>query len=886
MSFSPWPFQTEALYSVLNYFKDNATGNPVVCMPTGCHAKGTKILMYDGSVKIVEDVKIGDKLMGPDSEPRTVLNLARGNEQMVRIVPTKGESFEVNISHILSLYKVNERSENSGRIYESTEPALCNISIKDYLQKSAYFKHLHKIRRAGVEFQNKSFLPLPPYFIGLFLGDGGYSANTVNFTSMDEVLMDYVKELILSTGDTYSTTVKKNNKAYSIQLRREKRDRTKKPIIATHLERLSLQGVTSGTKFVPTCYKITTRQNRLEVLAGLIDTDGHLDGHMYDYITKSKLLALDVVFIARSLGFAAYVKSCKKASQTGFVGDYFRVSISGNVIEIPCRLPHKRAMIRNQKKGVLITSFKTEILPNNDFYGFALDKDHLYLTSDFVVHHNTGKGSLIAMLIDYILYNWPNQRILQLVHTKELVQQNYNDLLMINALSPAGIYCAGLDRKESANSVVFGSLGSVRTNAEAFGFRDLILIDEGHAVSPDEETGYRQIEATLRLINPNIRVVAFTATDYRLGQGKLTDGDNPLFTDVCFDITKLHSFNRLISEGYLSPLIVPSQLKTQLDVSGVAISKGEFNQGQLQKAVDKQEITYAAIQEAVRYGYDRNCWLVFASGIEHCEHISDMLQSFGISSSFVHSKISDDERDERLAAFKEGKIKAIVGFRILTTGFNHPPIDLIIDLYPTVSPVMHVQKNGRGTRTYNGNNPNFPYIKSNCLVLDFSGNTKRIGPVNDPIIPKKKGDKTGDVPVKICAACGLYNHCSARYCGGHPEASAEGCGAEFEFQTKLLRTAGTAELIKGDYTEVQYETYDVTKVIYHKHQKIDKKPCIKVSYYSGILRFTEYEKKESYEGHPYYVNPKLLAKALRIAVVNQLAELKPILYIGGNKEVL
>lgn len=452
----------------------------------------------------------------------------------------------------------------------------------------------------------------------------------------------------------------------------------------------------------------------------------------------------------------------------------------------------------------------------------------------------TGKGSLIAMLIDYILYYWPNQRILQLVHTKELVKQNYEDLLMINPLAPAGIYCAGLDRKESANSVIFGSLGSVRNNVEAFGYRDLILIDEGHAVSPDEETGYRQIEASLREINPNIRVVCFTATDYRLGQGKLTDGDNSLFTDVCFDITKLHSFNRLIAEGYLSPLVIPSQLKTQLDVSGVAISKGEFNQGQLQKAVDKQEITYAALSEAMQYGYNRNCWLVFASGVEHCEHVAAMLNSFGVSASFIHSKISDDERDERIAEFKEGKLKALVGFRILTTGFNHPPIDLIIDLYPTVSPVMHVQKNGRGTRTYNGSNPNFPYVKANCLVLDFSGNVKRLGPVNDPIIPKKKGKETGEAPIKICEACGLYNHASARYCGGKPYPTNEGCGAEFIFKTKLTKTAGTEELLRGDIVQPVVETYNVTRVIYHRHVKTGSPPSIKVSYYCGLQRFTEY----------------------------------------------
>jgi DNA repair protein RadD len=175
---------------------------------------------------------------------------------------------------------------------------------------------------------------------------------------------------------------------------------------------------------------------------------------------------------------------------------------------------------------------------------------------------------------------------------------------------------------------------------------------------------------------------------------------------------------------------------------------------------------------------------------------------------------------------------------VLTTGFDHPPIDLIIDLYPTVSPGMHVQKNGRGTRPYDGSDPNFPYIKRNCLVLDFSNNTRRLGPINDPVIPRKKGDKGGDAPIKICEHCGYFNHASARYCGGQPFATDEGCGTEFEFKTKLVRNAGTAVLIAGDAPVI--ENFDVTRVIYHRHTKIGSMPSMKVSYYCGLLRFTEY----------------------------------------------
>lgn len=156
---------------------------------------------------------------------------------------------------------------------------------------------------------------------------------------------------------------------------------------------------------------------------------------------------------------------------------------------------------------------------------------------------------------------------------------------------------------------------------------------------------------------------------------------------------------------------------------------------------------------------------------------------------------------------------------------------------------------GRLTRPYDYNNPKqyikgFDYTKYNALVLDFAGNCKRIGPINDPIIPRKKGDKVGEAPIKICEAihngetCGIYNHASARYCGGKPYPSEEGCGAEFIFKTKLVAQAGTDELIRGEAAVI--ETVNVDRVIYHRHSKIGSNPSIKVTYYSGLAKYNEW----------------------------------------------
>jgi hypothetical protein len=140
----------------------------------------------------------------------------------------------------------------------------------------------------------------------------------------------------------------------------------------------------------------------LELLAGLIDTDGHLTCNCYDYVSKSERLANDVVFLARSLGFAAYLTPCKKHCQTGIEGDYFRVSISGHTDQIPVILERKQATPRQQIKDVLHTGFTIKLLPEENYYGFKLDGDHRYLLGDFTITHNCGKTESAKALAEFL----------------------------------------------------------------------------------------------------------------------------------------------------------------------------------------------------------------------------------------------------------------------------------------------------------------------------------------------------------------------------------------------------------------------------------------------------------------------------------------------------
>lgn len=433
----------------------------------------------------------------------------------------------------------------------------------------------------------------------------------------------------------------------------------------------------------------------------------------------------------------------------------------------------------------------------------------------------TGKSICIALFIESVLKNWPKQRVLVLTHVKELIKQNYAKLLDVWPGAPAGVNSAGLNQRDYYHSIVFAGIGSVYKSASQFGHIDLIIIDEAHLVSPRDATMYQTFISGLQALNPSLKVIGFTATPWRLGHGHIAQGDDALFTDVCFDITGMEAFNRLIAEGYLAPL-VPKQTTLQLNLDGVHMRGGDFIQKELQHAVDVDRTTLAAIREALETGHDRHHWLIFASGIDHADHIAQMMEELGETCLPVHSKMPSKKRDENIRRFQAGEVRAVVNNNVLTTGFDFPEIDLILMLRPTASPVLWVQMLGRGTRPAPG--------KENCLVLDFAGNTKRLGPINDPVIPNRKGKSTGDAPVKTCEHCFTLNHASVRFCVT--------CGAEFHFQTKLKQAASTEELIKGELPQV--EVFTVDHVTYRQYDKIDRPPSIKVTYYCGLQSFSEY----------------------------------------------
>lgn len=357
-----------------------------------------------------------------------------------------------------------------------------------------------------------------------------------------------------------------------------------------------------------------------------------------------------------------------------------------------------------------------------------------------VLPTGAGKSVIIAALCREALANAPATRILMLTHVRELIEQNAARMRAVWPGAPLGIYSAGMRRRDLGEPITFAGIQSVRSKADLLGRVDIVIVDEAHLIRADEQGGYRSLLGALAESNPDLRVVGLTATPYRLGHGLVTDGSG-IFDDLIEPV----SIEELIALGHLCPLRSKGTTAT-LSTAGLHRRGGEWVEAELQAAVNRAPLNHAVALEIFARGGDRKSWLLFCAGVKHAVAVRDELRSLGITAETVTGETPPGERAFILSQFRHGRIRAVTNANVLTTGFDHPSLDLIALLRPTESPGLYVQMAGRGFRPAEG--------KADCLVLDFAGCVSRHGPITAVRPPRGKGEAAPkEAPVKVCPDC-------------------------------------------------------------------------------------------------------------------------------------
>jgi hypothetical protein len=378
---------------------ENTNKNIVVEATAGCLGKDTPILMYDGSIKPVQDIRVGDKVMGVDSTPRNVLSVSTGIDKLYKIKPVKGDSWICNSQHLLTVYDQNIARNNKVKKEENQLNPLVDYPISKILkrpvEKTTGAKMKLQLQRTGVDFPEQE-LPLDPYFVGLWIAEGSKNKNDVSNFSINEndtVLINYLENFKFE-GEKVSVHKRKERGCYGINVKlRKGRINPIRAILKNFAKE-------KGRLNIPKEYFINSQENRLNLIAGILDGDGHLDSNnCYQLITKYKEISDLVVFLCRSLGLAAYC--CKKIGRIkslNFEGEYYSISISGNTNIIPVKVERKKAKERKQIKTVLRTRFWIEEIGVGKWYGFKVDKDERFLLGDFTITHNSGKTHTLKEL--------------------------------------------------------------------------------------------------------------------------------------------------------------------------------------------------------------------------------------------------------------------------------------------------------------------------------------------------------------------------------------------------------------------------------------------------------------------------------------------------------
>jgi replicative DNA helicase len=345
-----------------------------------CFGRDVTVLMFDGTTKKVQDIMVGDIIMGDDSTPRTVLTTTMGNDELYNVSLSRNAgSFVCNREHLLVLRRnsyaktIKQGKRRNGEIIE--------IPVCEYLKKcTGGFREHYRQFKLPVSFCAQ-YLPIDPYLLGLWLGDGHAAGSRI--TTADAPIINWLENYAKINGSKFLLRTTKS-KACTISISETSQTRKRTLSMAYKLRELNL----INNKHIPLNYQANSRENRLKLLAGLIDSDGYCGGNStVCFCNKNKLLCEQTMFVARSLGFHCCNPKIKHNKK--YNTDYYVIFISGNIQDIPILLKRKILPKSQKPKTVCQYTFKVTPLGRGDYYGFTVNGNGRFLLGDLTVSHNS-----------------------------------------------------------------------------------------------------------------------------------------------------------------------------------------------------------------------------------------------------------------------------------------------------------------------------------------------------------------------------------------------------------------------------------------------------------------------------------------------------------------
>ena len=353
----------------------------VLCSPSStgkCHGKGQLILMHDLTTKKVEDVCVGDLVMGDDGTARTVLKTHCGSDMIYKVTPYKGTPYTVNSEHLLVL-----ESNSTVPLRGFVKDQRVHMSAKDYVALPKHYKEQvlsgvrANLRGLGSVHQEDA------YILGLWLAEGDTTAAKLTLATKDMVLHEAVKEYASKKGYSWGappSEIRNGATRYSLR--------------GGFLAQLREWGVL-GNKHIPREFMMADYESRVALLSGFLDGDGYISNNTYEMTLKKNRLADDIALLAKTLGLHVVQKD-KFCKCQNFEGEFYsRIHISGDTGQLKLRVERKRSdnkPIRNQYRDGLTVSE----IGIGEYYGFEVDGNHLYCLPDMTITHNSTVVAALA----------------------------------------------------------------------------------------------------------------------------------------------------------------------------------------------------------------------------------------------------------------------------------------------------------------------------------------------------------------------------------------------------------------------------------------------------------------------------------------------------------